>query len=341
MRKKIYDAYETIKPDEAATERMLRNITSLYAQQAAQESVPAGKKEGNQMAQTSITKQKHKKNRNSGRIFRITAAAAAVVLLPTIAYATGLFGLHDTSLGKGEVIIPVEGGTEIPETTEMDMISMQGYSDSPEYKACLEWMEFSETYDADEAILSEVGNDPTGFEEEYGEYLCYTQEMADKIDEICEKYQLRKLSGFELADSCQDLCDRIGIGNFMLTPDNACNDFEDAYSYADGSFLLEGTAMLAGSGRIDYQFSRSVRGTFDDTMLNVGDINDYEQWEYTTKNGVSLRLANSSHKALIFADREQSFLVINVLGDIYSDTCDVTNEQLENFAELFDFSLIP
>lgn len=55
---------------------------------------------------------------------------------------------------------------------------------SPEHEADAEWQEFLKSYDQDESILAAVGNDSTEFEEEYGEYLCYSQEMADKIDEI-------------------------------------------------------------------------------------------------------------------------------------------------------------
>ena len=44
------------------------------------------------------------------------------------------------------------------------------------------------------AIISEIGNSPTGFEERYGHYLVYTQEMADKLEEIIAKYDKRSLS---------------------------------------------------------------------------------------------------------------------------------------------------
>lgn len=53
------------------------------------------------------------------------------------------------------VQVPIAMSTE---EQEVDMISLQGTSDSPEYKSCNEWQEFTQTYDADEAILNGIGN---------------------------------------------------------------------------------------------------------------------------------------------------------------------------------------
>ena len=52
-------------------------------------------------------------------------------------------------------------------------------------------------------------------------------------------------------------------------------------------------------------------------------------------------LANSSSKALIIAERDNSFIVVNVLGDLRSDTFEMSDEMLEELANLFDFSAIP
>lgn len=79
---------------------------------------------------------------------------------------------------------------------EVDMISMTGLAGSPESDACIEYQEFLETYDEDEETISSIGNSETGIGEEYEAYSCYTQEMADKIDEICGKYGLIKKTGF-------------------------------------------------------------------------------------------------------------------------------------------------
>lgn len=40
-------------------------------------------------------------------------------------------------------------------------------------------------------------------------------------------------------------------------------------------------------------------------------------------------------------DAGQSFIVVNVLGDIAAETFDISDEALEEMADAFDFSAIP
>lgn len=335
MKKEVMEAYEAMKPDEIAKQRMLNHIRSM----ASEESF-AGKEKNMRKMKT--------------KYFVRTAAAFAVVLgLPAIAYAAGMFRMEETSLGPKKIEIytqpeEVEGvhDAEVKiEEVEVDMISLQGTSDSPEYKACREWLEFTDSYDSDEAILSQVGDNLVGLGDVYeGIYGCYTQEMADKLDEICEKYGLEKLEDLEIENDYKTICDRTGVGDIgQKTVENGVNDIYGEYYYSNGTFHMEGTASIPGetSCITDYELSRSVKGTFDSVALNVGDVNDYRQWSYTTENGVSVLLANSDHKALILVDREKSYIAINVLGNIQKDSFEVTDKNLETLAEMFDFSVIP
>lgn len=337
MKKEICDAYETIKPDEEARERMLKNIKELASKDC-------------------VRRKEVIMRERSKHIMRIAAAAAIAVMIPTVAYATGLFGLHEVNLGKKELEVPVrieEGDIGTEDKFEMakfevDMISLQGMADSPEAKACDEWLDFSDNYDKDGSIIAEIGNEPTEFDKEYPAYLCYTQEMADKIEEICEKYKLKKMDEAIIADDYNSLISQAGIGDVLKSPENTVNNYEGGYYYPNGAFHIEGEAILQGDSEciMDYQFGRSVKGYFDTACLNIGNIDDYDQWEYTTENGETLLLANSNNKALIIVDKEESFIVINVLGDLVKgneilDSFDVSNEDLERFAEMFDFSAIP
>ena len=258
--------------------------------------------------------------------------------MTTAVCAAGFLGLKDLGVGKEKI------EDETHQEQEADMISLSGYADSPEYQACAKWNEFLEEYDADETILSSIGNAPTGLEEEYGAYLCYTQEMADKIDAICETYQLSKLEGFQFAESYDDLCALAQVGDFLSgSSQHAKLEYHGGYAYTDGTFLTEGNAILAGESlcTTDYQFMRSMKGTFHPVMLNVGDMDQYREWTCWTSTGEELLLANSSTKALIIAERKRSFVVVNVLGNIMSGSFDVSDEMLQNLAETFDFSAIP
>jgi len=61
--------------------------------------------------------------------------------------------------------------------------------------------------------------------------------------------------------------------------------------YDDGSFLFEGNLLLSGSTDtktlydIGYQLSRSVKGTFNASYLNLGDLSKYSVRKYITKVG--------------------------------------------------------
>lgn len=77
--------------------------------------------------------------------------------------------------------------------------SLNSFSASPEVQACREWWDFLDGYDSDNTIHMEVTEQEENKSEqadEYEDYVCYTDEMRDKVDEICASYGLVKLSGF-------------------------------------------------------------------------------------------------------------------------------------------------
>lgn len=338
MRKKIYDAYESIKPGEEAKERMLKNILSSPPEEFT------GRKE-------SMRKAKSK------RILRIAAAVAVAVMLPGAAYAAGLFGLQEVNLGKKEFEVPVrieegEIGTEEKfkmEKFKVDMISLQGMADSPEAKACNEWLDFYESYDADGSIAAKIGNEPTEFREEYGAYSCYTREMADKIDELCEKYQLKKREEPIIEDDYKKILGKYGIADILKPSEDMVNMMQGEVCDSDGNFNLGGEITFPENPgcSIVYELNRSVKGFFDTTVLNVGNVDDYEQWEYETENGETVLLARNGDKALIIADKEKSFISVcmdgyfrknaNGIGEPY----EISREELEKIADSLDFSVIP
>lgn len=247
-------------------------------------------------------------------------------------------------VGKEKVqdksVVFEESGTAA--LVEVDMMSMAGLAGSPECDACAEYEEFLKTYDQNEKILSSIGDGDIGIGEEYEAYTCYTQEMADKVDEICGKYGLIKKTGFELPENYSGLCESTGVGDFLgAVSEEAALEYEESYYYADGSFEVSANAIAAGS-MSDCQIGRYAKGTFDATVLNVGNIEEYRQWTYKTKCGVTVLLANNgTSKALILADLEKSFITVNVMGNIRTNSFNVSDEMLEKMADSIDFSVIP
>lgn len=326
-RSEIRRAYDSVRPDDGARERMLENILSAVS-----------------VEQTVVRRSKA----NTRILRRALCLAAAVVLLLALgitAYAAGWFGLRDAVIGR----FVVNDG--IDQDYYAQFMSLQGYSDSPEFLALCEWQSFLETYDSDGSILRSIGNSPTEFDEKYRYYSCYTQEMADEIDRICEKYGLSLITDATFFESEKGFFEAAGVGQVCTRQGEGYeNDFYPGYVHNDGSFHFEGEASFTDSDAawpypIRYQFERSMKGSFSSTVLNIGDAEDYEEWTYTTKNGVVLTLAQSDWKELILVDRENSFVVVNLfdvyVGDAVYGELHKSREALEAFAELFDFSVIP
>lgn len=281
----------------------------------------------------------------------LAAVLAGSLLVAATVYAVYLSGLRDIQLGKenvldlsGRAFLPDEiTETDIP-VKEVSMISLGGIVGSPEYMAGSEWREFLQSYDMDGTILAEIGNGFAGLGEYELIYNCYTQEMADEVDRLCAKYGLSRLKGFYLAEDYETLCERAGIGDLCRNAgENVKWSFYDGRLHDDGTFQMDGrvawkNALLYVT---DYQFMRTVKGSFNPFTLNVGEIEEYHEWNYTTGNGQNVLLANSDTKALIILDGEGSFIVVNVLGNIASNTFEVSDEMLEELADIFDFSAIP
>lgn len=317
----ILRAYDSMTPDQASRDRMLNSILASAS----------GKKSGG-----------YGLKRRYKRMISLAAAIAVLAALSIGAYASDWFGLGSVLLEPQE--IQMENG----EIQSVDMIGLQGFSDSPEYLANKEWQEFYTAYDQDGAILSGIGNSFTEFDEKYNAYVCYTQEMADKIDEICEKYSLKLLGALNTPENDEDFFSLAKTGQ-IYTPSTA--DWENTiylgYVYEDGSFKFGGDLRLLSpelnwASTIEYEFIRCMKGYFNSSILNIGNINDYEQWNYTTSNGLELVLAQSDNKELIIVDRGESFVVVNLYNVTASNgSSHKSAAALEAVAECFDFTAIP
>lgn len=269
--------------------------------------------------------------------------AVTVLLVAAVVSALGLSvyaairGLESLTFGK------VTYGPSIEEDIKNSMptheyISLQGYSDSPEYKATDEWLRFAAGYDTDLSIMEaydkecrRTKTDPFG--EKYGNYGIYSQEMADKLEEITAKYNLKLHKGF--ADCDEKILKDKGIDVFSGSASGT------GYMYADGTFHMDSTF----SG-MHFQLIRNMRGYFDNTYLNIGDRTGYEQWTYKTKSGVTVNIAYSIkdgefQKAFISADLEKSFVSVNVLP--WNDDLELNNltkADIEKLADQINFAAL-
>lgn len=270
---------------------------------------------GNTQAQTA--------KRSSKKLVTVIVAAAVVSALGLSAYAAFKGGLEGVAFG---------GGTEVTGTASSDvsasqnvMISLQGYSDSNEYKAAQEWHLFEDNYDPDGKLLDEadkriksLGHDPY---EKYEGICVYTDEMASKVDEIVAKYNL-KLHG---------KCHEADADKLIETYGNIFTDITGGgYYYEDGTFHLD-----AEYNGMFFQIRRCVDGVFDDVYINVGDINDYEQWVYVAKDGTEVSIAKSDDNNVLIAKTPKGFVVINCQpeDENLDPIAPFTKAQLEDLAD--------
>ena len=282
------------------------------------------------------------RHRGKKKALTIGIAAAVVAALGIASYAAFGGGLGGVLLDPKDIDKPAQTSlnAEAPSSDkdqeedlfytdeELSMISLQGFSDTPEFLAAKEWSDFEDGYDKDGKILDKVGNKATKWDDKYGAYCVYSQEMADKIDEIVSKYKLT-LHG-ECKDGPQETIDK-KFGKIM-------NDATyTGYYYDDGTFSVDGDF-----GKYDFQLRRTTKGVLDTVTLNIGSVNNFEQWEYKTASGKTVTLALSGDQALILADTDNSFVAVNVMlwlgEDDKPDT--MTKAQLEDMADHINFDIL-
>lgn len=87
----------------------------------------------------------------------------------------------------------------------------------------------------------------------------------------------------------------------------------------------------------DFQFTRSVKGTFNEVMLTIGQAEDFTEWQYVAACGEPVLLALGPGKALILADSEECFITVNVLCGTEEG---MTQEDLQELADKIDFRIL-
>lgn len=219
-------------------------------------------------------------------------------------------------------------------TRTSDVISLQGFAGTPNYQAAKEWYDFLETYDPDQTLLyNEDYFEPM----EYMSYQCYTQEMQDKIDQICAKYDLELLGPVYLPDTPEQTLSDLGISSIA---NNAAQvSIQSSYYYQDGTFSFDGNLTLTG-GTVNFQYRCVMKTAFDGVFLSVGDIESYDQWNRVLPDGTQALLALSQQKALLLVDKGTCFITVNIL-DSSNVQRQIDRAALEAIADSLCFSFTP
>lgn len=269
--------------------------------------------------------------KHHGRFTKRTLLLAAVLCL-LIAFATVAVAARLISLRNALV------ETNDPEIK--NEMSLSGFTGSSEYMAAAEWKAFADSYDPDGALLAQAdpeGPEDAGLDEKYAHYNVYTQEMADRLEEIAAKYGLKLYGRFGDGD-VHAIGEKLIVNDYEEFSGKAFNTMVDGYLYDDGTFSFDGI-FDAASGRLSvyYQFRCSPKGVFDPVFLSLGDIEAYQEQMLITPSGVELAAALSGGQAVLITEVDSRFVTINVLGG--RDT-GITFDDLADLANTFDFSVI-
>ena len=137
--------------------------------------------------------------------------------------------------------------------------------------------------------------------------------------------------------------DAVGIVSVFSEKAQTGLESSSGYCYADGTFAIEGTLELQGQWNelVSYGL-RSVRKTsFDGVARNIGNVDAYDQWNYTMADGTTVLLALREEVGLIIVDKQDSFVTVGInvfanggfLGNVPQE-----RSFLEAVCEEFDFT---
>ena len=263
-----------------------------------------------------------KKRIPSKRLILIAAIIALMLLL--VGCAAVLLGLWDLRLGE----YPIDAG--FGKTVSGEIISLSGFAGSKEFQANKEWMDFESQYDPDGTIIASIGNSPTGLDEKYSFYNAYTQEMAEKLDAIAEKYGLTLHTRLEIVD---DTGLDAQVGRRFLG-EGLSKGY--GYIYEDGTFHVDSEAALE-SVSFSFQLDRTVKGSLHSMVLNLGNMELYQESSYILPEGDTVILAVGPQRGLILGDFPDCFVTMNILKGSMDG---LTFEHLKELADKIDFEVL-
>lgn len=329
-RRNVRKAYERIALTQGEKDKLLLNILSAASVQAP--------------AERNVTMKRWK-----NKPVMIAAMIGLMVIL--MGCAVVALKLSDMKIGERSYTVPAyfdENGEKVPASEiTRDMISLQGIAGSDNQKAAQEWLEFEQAYDPNYDLLNDEFDAP----EEYDAYFLYTQDMVDKVDEICEKYGLKPAGKMAVIQRWQSeiFFDALGIESLFLEDAEAELTGCAGYFYAGSNFNLDVDFTLT---KEDFQWQHEVWSSIryidkeylDTVYCAVTDADNAKQWNYTLADGTNILIVGLENAAMFFCDRDDAFLSVNINTRYeYDDgTIDsMTDRDIEQIAEVIDFHVKP
>ena len=268
--------------------------------------------------------------RRSGRRLGRSLLIAAVIAVLLIGTALAVYrytlrdaAIEDVPTMDSELYSWKAGETET-------RLSRNGFSDSPEYQAQVEWMEWNQAWrEAHPDPWKERGVDDSYYETpvNYLQYGADFTEQGEKLDEIMAKYGLTLLDISQEVRSESELCRALGAENILADGWDMYGD----YFYGNGTFKIWGDTVLNGK-LAHFTVVNAVKGSF---LMMTGRVpEDYTEWSYTTKAGYALILMTDTL-------RGRTTLIATLDGCTVTATLPTDDTQAaEDFAEAIDLAAL-
>lgn len=271
-------------------------------------------------------------------------AAVIALMLFLMGCALAVLRLSDLKIGEEAYTqhpLYLEDGTKTAATEKIrEIISLQGVAESKNQQAAKEWYDFIQSYDQDRSQFNSSENftKPAA----YDAYWVYSQEMVDKVDEICGKYDLKlEGQGALLLTQAQDrLSEILGIDGILKKDAAEQAEYLGGRFYECGNFNLDYRVTLEGKQPVRVAYSYADKAYFSSLYTVIEEPDSAQEWNYTTADGTDLLLVKDVDYGYIFCDREDAFLHIT-LGGKLEEVPDITREEMEQLAEVLDYTLKP
>ena len=284
--------------------------------------------------------EKARPHRVNRKLWTTLLVAAIIVSLFTVtAYAMGWFGLRERMIESAPETQEAVSESASPENSTAPTaepkrwVSLNGYADSPEYRANAEWLRFREEYLASHTITND-NSWMDGLDEETVNtchyYGVYEQAMLDELNALAEQYGLRLHTHQVSPLTLDDFYRAAGTGAFLAEGEGS------GYIYEDGSFKLE-------VSRPQREYTLTILKNLSGTILPLSSGMDrpenYQEWEYTNSHGDTVLMAfndrredihASSADLRIFFDMDGVFVMAHAA---FYESEDLTKAECEELAD--------
>lgn len=282
----------------------------------------------------------------------LVAAIVALMLLLMGCAAAYFLRLQDMSIGKESYTQKFDDeGKYLDEPIEVTkgILTLFGHSGDAIQQAAAEWRDFRSTYDPDGKLSDNIPDHaeiPNNYEYTYH---CYTLELVEKVDEIASKYGLKLLEEPLIFQQYQSemFYQESGIDSLVLPERGEVSHLAGLY-YPPYNFDMEFSLSVEGLDSkvyVDANYAR--KDYFPVDFFGSVDLESVEQWQHTALDGTALLLALSDKgEGLIIAEQENAVLVLSVDGNFSGGNFPtpeevMTKEELEQVADVFDYSIRP